>query len=217
MPIDPLDAPHLEKLKPWITKANALIDSKIEDVRAHAERSLTRGVIDAPEGRSTWRMLKRQTSAKAAQRRLDALLEHLVGGSDQSFSGFVQDARAKFYEQSFQHWKNQIPKSVLDPKAVPKSSGELKARGLVIFGLSPRQELAPVFLTASNSLKTAMNAAAITGTTEKQQDVIFDTWEANTQKSLKRKIEGMLSDSQIAIISLVGREMVKSEFRAEKK
>ena len=215
MPADPLDAPHVAKLLPWIQKADAAIDSRIEDVRAHAERSLTRGVVDAAEGRSTWRMLRGQSSAKAAQKRLSGLMECLVGATDASLAGMIQSARSKFYRDAFPHWKDQIPEEVIDSKASPKSGGELRARGLVLFGMTARQELAPVFLSASNGLKTAMNAAATPNTNEKQLDAIFGGWEMKTKNAIKRKVKGMLSDSQIAIIAMVGRDMVKAEFRSK--
>lgn len=219
MPVDPLDAPHIAKLLPWITKANAAIDSKIEDVRAHAERSLTRSVIDAAEGRSTWRMLKGQASAKAAQKRLSGLLEYLVGNTEASLSGLIQTARSRFYRDSFTHWHSQSEpfKSAFDPDAKPVASGELQARGVIFWGLSPRKELEPLFLTVSNTLKTSMNAAATPGTSEKQQDAIFGGWEQKAKKRIKHEVEGLLSNSQIAIITMVGRDMVKAEFRAEKR
>ena len=54
--------------------------------------------------------------------------------------------------------------------------------------MTARQELAPVFLTASNSLKTAMNAAATRDATEKQQDAIFDGWEMKTKNTIKKAV-----------------------------
>jgi hypothetical protein len=217
MPTDPHDAPHLARLTPWVIKANAKIASSIEDARAHAEKSLTRGVINAAEGRSTWRMLKSQGSAKASQNRLNDLLDFLAGSGVSSLDGLIQDARAKFYREAFDHWHSQPEpfKSAFDPQAKPKASGELKARGLILWGLSPRQELASVFLSASNGLKAATNAAAIPGTKDSMIDSLFDGWQDKTTKSIQKKVALELSNSQVAILNMVGRDMVKGEFKAQ--
>ncbi len=214
MPVDPLDAEHIARLQPWLIRAYAKIDDVMEDVAAHAACSLTRGIISADDGRQTWRMLNRQRSAKAAQKRLDELMAWFVGRGKSSLDGFIQDARAKFYKEAFEHWRAGMEfAKVLDVDAAPTTTGERQARGLIIHEASPRQEIEPKFLAASNRLRTAMNAAAIQGLAERQQTTVIETWQHSTADSLKLKVKEMLSDSQIKILGIVGRSMVKPELR----
>jgi hypothetical protein len=213
MPIDPADVPHIERLKPWIDKANRAIDSAVEHARLHAGRSMTSAVVSADEGRATWRLLRKQKSAKAAHDRLKELMALLVGPGQVSLSGLIQDARAKFYHQAFDHWKCNLPSAVMDPDASPVQSGERDARGLIIHGKSPYKEIEPVFLTASSALTTAMNAAAVKDLDDRTIDGIFDIWENNTAARMYQKVREMLSDSQIAILGMVGQSMVKEEMR----
>jgi hypothetical protein len=216
MPIDPLDAPHIERLRPWLINAWSAIDTQIENARAHAEKGMTRVVVNAEEGRSTWRSLNRQKSAQAAQKRLGELRLHLVGSGKMSLYGLVQDARAEFYVQSFDHWRAQPGfDKILDPSVVPTVSGARKHRGLIIHDMSPFQEIAPVFLSISDALTRAMNAAAVQGLTDKQQDAIFSQWENKAKERLKMKAKEMLSDSQIRILGDVGRSMVREDMRSK--
>jgi hypothetical protein len=214
MPIDPLDAPHIERLRPWLIKAWTAIDSQVENARAHAEKGMTRAVINADEGRSTWRQLNRQKSARAAQKRLDDLREHLVGIGKVSLGGLIQDARDKFHREAFEHWRAQPGfDKILDPDARPTANSIRMARGLIIHDKSPFEEIAPVFLSISQQLTSAMNAAAVQGLPERHQDAIFSTWENKAKDRLKQKAKEMLSDSQIRILGDVGRSMVREDMR----
>lgn len=215
MAIDPADLPHITLLMPWIDRANQEIETQVENAASHAEKSLTRSVVSANDGRQTWRTIAGQRSAKAAFKRLDDLSEFLVGRTKTSLQGHVQDARAAFYRDAFLHWRPLIPVKILDEKASWTASGERAARGLILFGMSPLSEISPVFLTARNGLQAALNAAAVQSSTEKQRQDVLDTWESRTIDSLKRKIAGMLSDSQIGVMNMVGQTMVKQEFRRE--
>lgn len=214
MPIDPLDAPHIERLRPWLVKAWSAIDTQIENARAHAEKGMTRAVVTADEGRSTWRQINRQKSAQAAKSRLDDLRVYLVGPGKTSLDGMIQDARAKFFRNAFDYWRVQ-PKfdKIMDPKAGPTLAGIRVARGMILNDASVFEEIAPVFLSIANALTTAMNAAAVQGLGEKQQDAIFATWEQKAKDRLKMKAKEMLSDSQIRILGDVGRSMVREDMR----
>jgi hypothetical protein len=205
--------PHAAKLKPRLAEAARLIESKVSDAAAHAERSLTRSVVNADDGRQTWRTIATQKSAKAAQTRLSELLEALAGPSKTSLSGHVQDSRAMFYYEAHEHWSALIPDPIRNP-AGPTQTGENRARGIILFGLSPRQEIDPVFLTAKSSLQAAINAAASASISDKQRQAILDGWEQRTVEQISRKVAMMLSDSQVAVVNQVGRDLVKQEFKS---
>ena len=49
----------------------------------------------------------------------------------------------------------------------------------------------------------------------KQQTIILDTWENRTVSTLRNKTAGLLSDSQLAIETMVGRQMILPEYRSE--
>jgi hypothetical protein len=60
-----------------------------------------------------------------------------------------------------------------------------------------------------------LHAAALPTNTMKQQTIILDTWENRTVSTLRNKTAGLLSDSQLAIETMVGRQMILPEYRSE--
>ena len=214
---DASEAARLEVLKPWVAKATKKIKSKVESAAAHAEKALTRAAIESPDGRMTWRTLNGQKSHNAAQERLDELCEWLVGKTALSLAGLVQDARADFYRRAFKHWTGMISGEyswILDPEAKPTTTGERNARGLMLFGLPLYQEVQPIFSTAKRNLMTTLNAAASANQTQRQRATAIDLWERQTADSIYKKIAICLSDSEVAIATLVGQQMIKPSLRA---
>jgi hypothetical protein len=207
------DAVRLEAIAPWAKRAQARIESRVADARAHAESAVTKAAIGAEDGRETWRLLARQRSATAAKSRLEELSDWLTGSSRLSLSGLIQDARAKLYRSAFDHMRPLIPPEVLDDAASPNGSGERAARGLILHAKSPLQEIAPVFLAATQSLQSTINACASDTVSPKQRNGMLDSWEKRTADAINQKVAEMLSDSDVAICNLVGRQLLREEFR----
>jgi len=197
----------------WSVKAARLIDARIGDARAHAWNAITQRVATAPDGRKTWRQAALTRSYQAAVKRLDELADELAGPHKLSLSGLVRDARAAFYRDSFNHWA--IPAELLAPDPRPTKAGERAARGLVIHGFNLRDEVADVIDAAARGLQAAVTVAGGRNTTDDQARAILDGWDSQKAHAIKQRVDGLLTDSYVAIYNLVGREMVDPKFYAE--
>lgn len=200
-------------VRQWTAKAARLIDARIGDARAHAWNAVTQAVVTAPDGRKTWRQAVLTKGYQAAVRRLEELENELVGPTAASLSGLVKDARAAFYRQSFDLWA--IPPELLAPDPRPTKAGERAARGFVIHGYDPKSEVAPVIDAAESGLRASVTLAGGRQTTDRQARAILDGWEAQKANAIRRRVDGLLSDSEVAIYNLVGREMIDPKFHAE--
>jgi len=206
---------RLDIVTPWVKRAERKIVPAVANAAAHAEKALTRSAIDAANGRQTWRTLNGQRSHKAAQDRLDELCEWLVGKTAVGLEGLVQDARVDFYRRAFGQWRIMIPPEILDANAKPKSQCEDSVRGLTIFGLSPYQTLEPTFATAKRNLMVTLNAAASESMSPKQRSEALDSWQSRASQAIYQKTASLLSNSEVAIATMVGHEMIRPELRAK--
>lgn len=202
MNVDAADKLRRQAIAPWAIKANRAIKTRIEDARAHAERSLGRARYP---GQS-------RIQVETALQRLWELQECLVGSGPESTRGIVQDARADFYRRAFGSWSIMIPPECLDPRVGSTRHNEDVCRKLTLFGLTLLAEVSPAFLSAENSLRTTLHAADRMEPTQQRESL--DLWENKARNAIQSKIEGMLSDSEVAITEMVGQSMIRVEMRA---
>lgn len=142
------------------------------------------------------------------------MLDWTAGKTSTALTGYVQNCRATFYCEAFAYWAPRVPPEILDLDAKPKPSGERQARGLVLFGMSPRQELKPAVDEAGRTLQAALNLGASPTVQQHQRDDVLAAWETKTVELLNRKVAQLLSDSLVAIQTMVGRDMILPEYRS---
>lgn len=207
------DALRFAAYRQWSAKAATLIDARVGDARAHAWNAVTQRVVTAADGRRTWRQAVLTKGYQAAVRRLEELEDELVGPTVASLSGLVRDARAAFYRASFGWWS--IPPELLAPDPRPTTHGERAARGLVLHGFDPRSDLDAVFTSAVSGLRAAVTVAGARNATDAQARAVLDGWEARKAHAIRQRVDGLLSDSSVAILYLVGHEMIDPKFHAE--
>lgn len=226
------ESARVAALGQWSAKAARLIDARIGDARAHAWNAITQRVVTAPDGRKTWRQAVLTKGYRAALARLKELEEELGGPTAMSLRGLIRDARAAFYKQSFDLWS--IPDELLAPNPRPTKKGEQAARGLVIHGynlvgvsyafrndagggqhLQVKGEITQVIDTAASGLQAAVTLAGRREMTDRQSNAILDGWEVQKAHAIRQRVDGLLSDSEVAIYNLVGREMIDPKFYAE--
>jgi hypothetical protein len=210
--VDP-DSARVAAVRQWSVKAATLIDARIGDARAHAWNAITQRVVTAPDGRKTWQQAVLTRSYKAAVTRLDEIADDLAGPSKYSLDGLLRDARAAFYRDAFGRWN--FEPQYLAPNPVPTKSGERVARGLVIHGYDLRSEVLDATQTASNGLQAAVTMAGRRDMTDDQARAVLDGWESQKAHAIRQRVDGLLNDSYVAILNLVGREMIDPKFHAE--
>lgn len=211
-PADP-DSVRVAAVRQWSVKAARLIDARIGDARAHAWNAITQRVVTAPDGRKTWRAAVLTRSYNAALSRLDELADDLAGPAKTSLDGLLRDARAAFYRGSFEQWT--IPPELLAVDPRPTKTGERMARGLVLHGYDLRTEVADAIQTATTGLQAAVTVAGGRDATDAQSRAVLDGWESQKAHAIKQRVDGLLSDSYVAIYNLVGREMIDPKYYAE--
>ena len=197
MDIDAADKLRLQAIAPWVRRANREIARRVADAAAHAERPSTR----ANPGRHLITPIER----------LADLRECLVGSGETNIRGIIPDARAAFYRMAF---RQTMPDAIRDASALPTRYGETQARTVSLFGLSLFAEIQPVFLSAINGLKTTLHMIQTQDMNSQQRSDAMDTWETMTRNKIQQAVMGMLSDAEVAIMNLVGRQMIRPEFRA---
>lgn len=207
------DSARVAAVRQWSAKAAALIDARIGDARAHAWNAITQRVVSAPDGRKTWRLAQQTKGYQAAVKRLAELADVLAGSTGLSLDGLIRDARAQFYRRSFDLWA--IPPELLARDPRPTKAGERAARGLVIHGYDLRSEVLDVTDSATRGLSSTVAVGGSRDATDKQAADLLDGWESRSAHAIRQRVAGLLSDSEVAIYNLVGREMVDPKFHAE--
>jgi hypothetical protein len=172
---------------PWVNKAQARVVRRVADARAHVERGeLGSGLLRAEE-------------------RLDELLDDLAG--EQHGTGLIAAARVDF------HWKqHSIVWPLVDasirieahhPLARPSAGEAFSMRHIAPEGtdrdvLGPRIEAAKADLDCRASFRDRPDLLAL--------------WEIDTAEELCNLVHTMLSDSQMAVVHLLGHSFVREEF-----
>jgi hypothetical protein len=201
------------QLLPWAARAGERIDAKFADALSHARNAVTETLKRKPDGRPTIRHASRSPSSTAALARLDELLAWLAGPSVSSLAGFVRDARATFYVDSFGAWKPFIPAELwVSPDPMPTVAGTNRARGAVLHGMDLRTELAGPIDRAKRSLRAAVAVAGRRGTTGKLSDQLLLTWRTQNQAAVTAAVHRALSDSQMDADVRAGRDLVHEDY-----
>lgn len=208
------EAAQLARLKEWQAKAAALVNRKLDDAAAHAIAALTTTLKKTPEGRPTVRKAAQSRSFAAAVSRLDELWAALTGPSVASLDGLVRDAREDLYRFCFTLWRPLIPPELLasgDPK--PAVTKLVAARRLVLHGTELRQELQGPFDAAKRTLLATLAQAGQRSTPEHIETDLIDTWRRQTETAVTAAVNRALSDSEVRLNQLAGRDLVHPDFR----
>ena len=207
--LEKMEEKLIARLLPWAIKARKLIDSHVEDAKAHAVNVLTAAVRDTPDGRATVRKLDKSRSANAATGHLDTLLDDLVE--------LVRDARSAFYEGSTTLWLPHIPEgNRIANAAKPSSAVERIMRDAVISGYTLDMRLGPAIATAKRTLSAQLNMGGASGSSVKRSDTRLKTWAMQTSASLGKTAESILSDSDTAIHEATGWLLIDPKHRGER-
>lgn len=192
---DAMDRRMLKRLAPWTSRASALIRSKVADARAHAEKAITESAKAAPDGRATFRLVRRSRSFDAALARLAEAATDLAGPSVASTMGLIRDARRSFYVDSFDLWKEVIPSTAwVKPDADPTERGRANAAAQQVGSQELRTEIAGLFDSAGRALIRAANAAASRSSLGTKTEYLA-TWETQQRDAITRSVIRCLSDS----------------------
>jgi hypothetical protein len=207
------DAARMASLRRALDRLTARINDRIDDAAAHAANALTARTIAAAEGRATWRSLRTQRSSEAAAKRLEETLTWLAGPSDTAFDGAIQRARSGFCREAVDYWSTILPATILSATS-PAATLDRQCRGLILWGRSCRQTLATVFTTVASSLQSTLNAVATPTLSPSQREQSIDRWATNTKQQIGAAVLTLLSDSQVAIETMVGQQMIRPELRS---
>lgn len=206
---DVLEALRLD----WSRKILPVVESKLEDALAHAERSVTQTLKDAADGRATARRANRSPSFQAAQTRLDELLEWLAGPSVDSLKGRVRDAREAFYKRAFALHKPLIPTELLvSPDPEPTAEGIRLIRGAHIHGLDLRRELAGPIETAQRNLTAAVAQAGRRSTDARVETEILGTWHRQALNAIRSAVLRVLADSVEYADTEAGTDLIHPDY-----
>ncbi len=212
--LDKIDRRLADRARPWVRLAAALIERKVADARAHAEKSLTAKAREAEDGRPTSRVLDRSPSRNAATSRLSEAQDDLVGPSVNSLDGLIRDARAAFYIDSIDLWTPLIPDPFRAAKSpAPTRAGEDAMRGAIMHGYDLHAEVAPVFDQASRSLKAILNVSSRRGADPSRGGRMLAAWERTTVGNLSRRVVAALADSSVGVHHAVGLMMIHPNVR----
>lgn len=181
-------------------EAAELVRRKLGDAAAHAARAATQALRDAPEGRATVRKAESSPSFRAALRRLDELLDDLVGPRKDSLTGLLRDARAGFYRDAFAWIAPYLVEGVHRDGLGPSKAGEAVARGAVLHGYDLRSEFAGPIETAKRGLLVWAALAGSRATARKAVDGLLDDWEAKHSRILAVRCRLSLDGSARALL-----------------
>jgi hypothetical protein len=207
--LEKMEGRLLARLLPWAMKARKLIDSHVEDAKAHASNALTATVKDAPDGRPTVRKLDKSRSTLAATGHLDTL--------ENDLGELVRDSRAAFYVGSIGLWLPFIPEENRIANA-DKPSGPIERimRDAVISGYTLEMRLGPAIATAKRTLSAQLNMGGASGSSDRQSGTRLTTWATQTSASLGKTAESILSDSDTAIHEATGWLLIDPKYRGER-
>ena len=209
------EAIRATSVRPWALKAGSVVDARMADARAHAWNALTHRVASARDDRHGRRAAMATRGHRAAVDRLDEITDTLAGPTAASRLGVIRDARAAFYRDSFPLWEPNIPEVLKAPDPRPNKSGERQARGLVVHGYDLRSEVADVVNGAKRAMAAAVTLAGRASVDDRQASDILDGWESQRREAIRRRVNMLIADSEVAIYNLVGRSMIDSRFHAE--
>ena len=201
-------------LKPWLVKASRLVESRISDARAHAEKAITDAAKETADGRPTARRIERSPSYQAALARLDGLQAALIGPSTDSLQGLIRDARAQFYKDSIPLWLPHIDLEFrVSPNPQPTIEGERFARGALIHDYDLHREVAPRFVSVANALFASLNQATRGIAGAKHGSFVLNLWQRRAVGSITRVVEDSLSDGQEAVHQAVSILLIHERYR----
>lgn len=210
------EADQARLLRPWLKKALALIDTKVSDAHAHAAKAVTDTLKQTPDGRATVRRAAQGRSTQAACNRLDELWDAMCGPTSASNSGLIRDARAIFYEESFERWKPFIPEELwVKDNPGPTAAGINEARTAPVHGYDVRQEFAVPIDRAKRSLQAAIVRCGHSSTPEHVATDILEGWAERARQSLFRVARSSLSDGQKVTETKAGRDLVHPDYLEE--
>lgn len=196
----------------WEREIESLIRGKVADARAHADAAITAKLKATPDGRKTARAASWSRSMKAALKRLDELLDELVGPSEASLQGWLRDAREASYLETYHALHPAIPLEFRARRNPEPTRAMLDAaRGLVLHGYTLRAELAGPIQTAKRTLAGAVvQAAAVTARRSTEVDVL-KAWETKAADAIVRAALTAHADAAVAFQRLAGRDLIKPE------
>ena len=151
-------------------------------------------------------------------RRLDDAHQHAVAGklptAEQrlselygSLAKHVSDARASFFRQAFR--QHELDPELHQVGLGPTPEAEAAARDAQILGRSYDLDFRDLVEDARAGLQSAALAEQSSG----PDAPYLQNWAAEHQQRITARVQGELSNSQIAIFEAVGQILVKPEFR----
>lgn len=204
----------LESLRrEWSTAVIPMVESKLEDAHAHAERAVTQTLKATADGRPTARKANRSPSFQAAVARLDELLDWLAGPSANSLRGRVRDAREAFYRKAFGLHLPMIPAELhVSPHPEPTFANLRLIRGALIHGVDLRKELEGPIATAKRQLTAAVASAGQRAATARDSSDILETWHKQSVAAIRTAVLRVLSDSVEFADTEAGTDLIHPDY-----
>ena len=203
--ISEINDERVADVRHWSARGDMLITARLGDAKAHAWNALTRGVVNMPDGRPTRRAAMSTRGYAAAVARLYELKGALVD--------MIKEARGSFYKDSFTRWPH-LPDVLRAADVGATKRGASVARNMLIHGSDVRQEIAEVIMSAQRGMGAAVTMAGSDGVSDNVASSMLDAWEKTRHDAIKHRVDLTLSDSEVAIYNLVGRELVDEQFHA---
>jgi hypothetical protein len=185
-----------------------LSDSKIDAAADHARASLTNSLSDTPDGRATARKARQSRSGRAAQERLDELLDLLAGPTRTSGDGLLRDSAEAAYRSLRTFWRTIVPDDLHGPDSITAAQ-VAGVRGLVLHGYELRDELAGPISQASRDLLAATTRAGRQGLDRATRADSIETWRLQARARLRTVLMRIGSDQAYAVDGLAMRDTFK--------
>lgn len=165
--------------------ASRMIDRKIDDAGAHAQKSLTETLKDTPDGRRTIAGVRRSRSYGAALSRLGELGAALA---DQ-----IREAREEFLVQSWSYWAPILDQRDEGPPVALRRS----IRSAALHGYTLADEIGARIDRSGRTLQAATVLAASREVGDRKAGAMIRSWEIRTKGTLMAGVLLLLSDSAV--------------------
>jgi hypothetical protein len=145
----------------------------------------------------------RQHAAAGSLPTAEARLSELYG----SLARHVSDARGHFYRSAFR--AHEIDPEIHQTGLGPSQDGEQAARNSPILGRSYDLD----FRDLVEDARAALQSAGLAEQSSGPDAPYLENWAEEHRQRITARVQGELSNSQIAIFEAVGQILVKPEFR----
>lgn len=190
--------------------------AKIADAHAHAAKAVADAAKGDEEDRRAVHFAVKHPSFQAALARLDELLDYLAGPSNTSMEGQIRDAREEFYRQAFGSHRELVPPELLaSPDPAPTPLSIQMARGAMVHGYDPRQELLAPIEAAKQSLKASVGRAGLSTVAQREGADMLAGWRERTEAAINRTVLSLLSDSVEYCDGEARGDLIHPSFRAD--